>query len=488
MTSSRKRSLRKFLLFSKIKGLKNIWNEYKKNKLGLIGLIFVILYLSIGVSAPIITNHDPIKDLNLAQDYAMPEWVALFPMYSDLPRNTIYHFSATNWNFKFSHVNTHIYVSDSVLKIKYNSNNKTENIIILSQKFSYNYKPPRTFLFSMPLNITTLGYDLYSRIRVEISKEGEDKGYLIYESGMLTINNLTKWNPPILVTSDSPIVRELNNLSFKENPAGTILSKKGIYNLNIIVEITSQGYSPSSIEIDVGEANIKVMGLVYGILGTNYVGADVWSQFVWGIRQSLLVGIIAASLSVIVGVIIGLITGYIKGLIRDFVLLIVDTIYLLPLLPILLALLVVTGRNIYVTATIIGFFIWAGLAREISNWVTSLRESGYVEVARALGSSTWRIIIYHILPHLAPVVVFAFIIRIPFSILLEAGLSILGFGDPFQPSWGKMINEALAGGAIISGAWWWILPPVIGLSTLSLGFVFIGFTLDEILNPRLKVE
>jgi peptide/nickel transport system permease protein len=122
----------------------------------------------------------------------------------------------------------------------------------------------------------------------------------------------------------------------------------------------------------------------------------------------------------------------------------------------------------------------------VRSWTLSLRERPFVESGRVVGLSDITLLFKYILPQMAPYLMYTFVTAIPGAVLFEAGLSILGLGDPFQPSWGKMINESLFQGGVIQGAWWWVLPPILGLILLSLGFVFIGFTLDEILNPRLR--
>ncbi|MEM4692831.1 MAG: ABC transporter permease subunit, partial [Sulfolobales archaeon] len=115
-----------------------------------------------------------------------------------------------------------------------------------------------------------------------------------------------------------------------------------------------------------------------------------------------------------------------------------------------------------------------------------LRSSLYVESAKALGASEWRIMIKHIAPQLVPYLVYRIVMAVPGVVFFEAGIQLLGFGDPEAPTWGRMINEAYYQGAFLMNAWWWIIPPIAGLIMLAAGFVLFGMALDEIVNPRLR--
>ena len=483
----------------KIDRLLEILHELRKSRTGFTGLAIILFFIILGALAPVITYNDPIKDLNLAADFAMPEWITILPWYRDLPRNTEIVFKPEEWiiqihtqrYFNIEHRTGNNYIDIETTRTAEEIREQELEIYSLTQTFKYQYQPPSFFILYVKMNISIASIGDSYKVLIELNTP-TGKTYKIHDTGYIPYQyKQSTWINPQIISSDFPNLKEMNNISLKENAAKIILSEKGEYRLEIKVlfkpapGINQPG---SGINLSIAEITLKIPGSVYGIMGTNYVGADVWSQFVWGIRQSFLVGILASSVAVALGVVFGMIIGYAGRYTREALLLLVDTIYLIPLLPILLIALIIVGRNIYAVAVIIGLFTWAGLARELGNWILSLRENQYVEVAKALGGSELYVMLKHVLPFTFHLVLFAFIIRIPFSILLEAGLSIIGFGDPFQASWGKMLNEALAGGALISAAWWWITPPIIGLTTLSLGFVFLGFALDEIMNPKLKQE
>jgi peptide/nickel transport system permease protein len=117
-----------------------------------------------------------------------------------------------------------------------------------------------------------------------------------------------------------------------------------------------------------------------------------------------------------------------------------------------------------------------------------LKTATFVEASRALGSSNWHIIFRHLLGNVLPLAFATIALYIPGAIITEAALSFLALGDPNTPSWGRMLYSANAFGAFQNLAWWWIIPPGIAITLISLSFVFIGTTLNEILNPKIRAR
>lgn len=221
-------------------------------------------------------------------------------------------------------------------------------------------------------------------------------------------------------------------------------------------------------------------------LGTDELGRDVFRETIAGSQVSLLVGLLATAISMIVGTIAGLGAGYSRGLLGAVLVRITDFFLVLPTLPLIIVLAAVAGQSLGVIIVVIGLTSWASTARIVRSQVLSLRERVFVERVRALGATDRRIAVVHVLPNVLPLVFANTVLVIAGSILAEATLAFLGLGDPVHVSWGTMLHFAFEVGAAGRGAWWYLMPPGIGIVVVVLGFTLVGYTMDRILNPRLR--
>ncbi|QOR64586.1 ABC transporter permease [Cytobacillus suaedae] len=225
------------------------------------------------------------------------------------------------------------------------------------------------------------------------------------------------------------------------------------------------------------------------LLGTNDVGQDILSELLYGTRISLLIGVIAAFISILLGCLVGVIAGYYGGKIEAFLMRLVDLVLVIPFLPLMILLAAFIGPSFWNIILVISLISWASPARVIRSQVLTLKTKGYVEAARSIGTSVRVILLRHILPGVIPIALSQFVLAASHSILIEASLSFLGLGDPFTKSWGTILYYAQARGAFLTDAWvWWVLPPGLLITTLVIGFAFTGYSLEEILNPRLRKE
>lgn len=220
--------------------------------------------------------------------------------------------------------------------------------------------------------------------------------------------------------------------------------------------------------------------------GTDDSGKDIFSQVVYGTQTSLAIGFLAALSITVIGITVGVIAGYFGGLVDIVLAGLIDMVLVLPALPLMIVLAAYLGPSIWNIVLVITIVGWAGTARIIRSQVLSLKEFLFIEAAKAVGSSSSRIIITHILPNILPLALANMILQIPRAIVVEAGLSFLGLGDPTHVSWGMILYFAQNFGGFSRGCWWWIIPPGLAIVVASSAFIFVGQALDAIVNPRLR--
>jgi peptide/nickel transport system permease protein len=221
-------------------------------------------------------------------------------------------------------------------------------------------------------------------------------------------------------------------------------------------------------------------------LGTDELGRDVFRELLSGAHVSLIVGLAATAISMVLGAGIGIAAGYF-GRSADTVLMrVTDFFLVLPQLPLVIALAALFGQNLGIIILVIGMTGWPTTARIVRSQTLSLRERQFITRVRSLGASHLRILRVHILPNVMPLIFANTVLVIGSAILAEATLSFLGLGDPVQISWGTMLHFAFESGAIGRGAWWFFVPPGICIVIVVLGFTLTGHAIDEALNPRLR--
>jgi oligopeptide/dipeptide ABC transporter ATP-binding protein len=221
-------------------------------------------------------------------------------------------------------------------------------------------------------------------------------------------------------------------------------------------------------------------------LGTDDGGKDVLSQLIYGARVSLIVGFVAAVISLGLGSAIGLVAGYRGGRLGGALMRITDFVLVIPALALQIVLVAILGPSLVTIILVIGLLGWTYLARLVRSETLSLRERRFVTRARALGAGDLHILRRHILPLVMPLLVAYSVLFISLAILEESTLAFIGLGDPTLISWGKMLNFAFTRGAVSAQAWWAFLPPGLAIVWVTLGLALLGNAIEDILNPRLK--
>jgi len=222
------------------------------------------------------------------------------------------------------------------------------------------------------------------------------------------------------------------------------------------------------------------------LLGTDDMGRDVLAYLISGSRVSLLVGSLATLLSMVVGTVIGIVAGYSGKAVDNILMRITDFFLVIPWLPLMMVLAALLGTSIWNIIIVIGMTGWAGTARVVRAQTLSVREQQFVERTISIGASSKHIMFRHILPNVFPLIFANTILVAAIAITSETTLSFLGLGDPTTASWGMMLHYAFEAGATSRGAYWYFFPPGICVVAVVLAFTFVGYALDEILNPKLK--
>ena len=220
------------------------------------------------------------------------------------------------------------------------------------------------------------------------------------------------------------------------------------------------------------------------LLGTDHLGRDVLSRVFYGIRVSLLIGILAVTISAIFGIILGLIAGFYGGIFDDVIMRIADVQLAIPLILLAIAVIVVLGSSVKVLILVIGLTQWMAYARMVRGETLSLREKDFVMSGYAVGASDLRIILRYIFPNTLASLMVLITLNMALVIVLEAGLSFLGLGiQPPEPSLGTMLSESKD---YLNRAWWLSTFPGLTIMIIIMAINLFGDGLRDVLDPRLE--
>jgi peptide/nickel transport system permease protein len=231
-------------------------------------------------------------------------------------------------------------------------------------------------------------------------------------------------------------------------------------------------------------------------LGTNENGLSVFHLVLWGSRISLLVGVAATAISMVIGTLVGIASGHFgfssgsttlrRRLAAGTLERLTDWFLVIPFLPLVIVLATVLGRSLLNVIVVIGITSWPGTARLVRAQTLAVEARGYIDRARALGAGDWHIMTRHVLPSVMPLVLANTVLTVAVAILSETTLSFLGLGAPFAITWGSLIDGAFTHGAISRGAWWYLLPPGLCVVAVVLAFTVVGRALETVLDPRME--
>jgi peptide/nickel transport system permease protein len=234
-------------------------------------------------------------------------------------------------------------------------------------------------------------------------------------------------------------------------------------------------------------AEMVFHGTLAGMFGTDHQRRDLRIPMLWGAPVALAFGLIAALGTSLLTMFIAAAGAWYGGWVDELIQRITEVNLILPFFSILVMVATFYSRSTWVILSVtVLLSIFTGSIKVLRSTFIQIKESPFIEAARAYGSSDLRIIFVYMIPRMIPLLIPGIVSSVPAFVFLEATLAVLGLGDPIFPTWGRMIQEAESHGALFKGYYYWILEPSLLLMTSGLGFAMLGFALDRIFNPKLR--
>jgi peptide/nickel transport system permease protein len=504
--------------------IRNFWIQYRRLKIGLVGIFLLFVFVVTAAAAPWLATHDPNPDTKVSADFQAPQWMAIFDPTGVITRNYMEDSNLTiapdiviegsSDEFSGAHYENTSDIGASYVNLTWTHTANT------SLDFRPEPDPDETFpdcndyiylsrSIDWPYNKVPKDANISIDVRIEMAGDfaSRSEGKNMFKIFVWLVDSSGNWTK--IYTSAPPYSTKIKTKTFDINWFQVLDAWEGMIEVNGTQQdpedklTLAVGLAPTmlfqryrtiepwreyngAVTLTVQSLSIVAFGDYFGWAGTTSKGADAWSQLVYGARVSLYIGVLATAISTAIGVIVGMTAGYLGGKTDEMLMRINDFLLVLPSLPLMMILAAFLERGINNIIIVIALVGWSGTARLIRSQVLAEKNKAYVESARAIGASDTYIMFRHILPNVTPILFANITLGVVGAILYESALSFLGLTDPSEPSWGRMLSDAQSGGAFTNGAWWLVLIPGFMITLISLGFTFVGHALDQVLNPRLR--
>ena len=452
----------------------DFFNEFKKDKTGMIGLSILIIAILMSLFEPLILTYKEApkrwRDINYWQDNpvsAPPVWLNFFQKEK---ASITSHIDAISFetNYIDGRLNYKI-----LFEYDYNFDKSPVDLI-----FHLNIRGNTglTWKIIRPDGESIILYDgLYNstgNLRISAFNDSKNRILRFYRESVPVIFSRQAES---LITNPIEILFNTK----KDDMANDFLALKGNYEF----EITGE-FSETNGEIE--NPYMVLVGSMSGLMGTDNMKRDIFSGLISGLKWALFIGIATSFIAVIIGVMYGIISAYFGGFVDGFMQFIYQIFIGIPVLPVMIVMSAIFKPSIWTMIAMMILFSWTGSVMTVRSMAMQLKEETYIEAARTIGAGHLRIIFNHLTPLLLPFSFASMALAVPSAIVYESSLSLLGFGDATIVTWGQILHDAMKGSAVLSGLWWWIIPPGILIAILGMSFAFLGFALDKILHPKLK--
>ena len=453
----------------------DFWKEFRKVRSGMIGLIFLVVFICILIFEPIIVPYPEVnekwRDITYWQDLpssAPPSWINLFTSKKRAVSETIekYTFSET--------LAGAMRIQEYVFEYDYSASVAPSDVVFHASGVG---KPTVVISIERP---DGLSVDLY-RKQLETSPSQDARVSIDRSAQTSAMNFGKKYSPsegvPLQTIKTTDVLFSKAQEGIFRNPEPLV----GTYRLKVTLLLQKP-------DERIDNVFISIAGRVHGILGTDNSKRDIWSGVIAGVKWAMLIGLLTALVSVSIGVVYGVISAYVGGWKDSLMQRIFEIFISVPMLPVLIVMSAVFKPNIWMIIAIMCIFYWVGPVKTVRSMGLQIKEETYIEASRALGASNTRIIFKHMVPLLIPYAFASMALNVPGAIVVEATISLLGLGDATIVTWGQILQAANSGGAMLSGMWWWVVPPGMAIAFMGMTFAFVGFAMDKILNPKLKTR